>query len=447
MSDFSKFQDVFGQLTFLKSYTQLSIGFPSSGSATDDEVVAAIQTAATKLTDAFPWLSGQVINEGSGPGNSGLFKIVPYEKHQKNSPVIVKKIPELDYGEILKKKAPSSMLDGDVLAPRKGLPLSYEKNEEPAEVFSIQANFIKGGLILTFAGQHNAMDMNGQGHLIYLFSKAMKGEPFTETELREGNRDRRNVIQLLRDDEPLRDHSLLQVDPNAAQSPMPPVRWAYYRFSKTHLAELKEKALSSISNGSTGTWLSTNDALSAFFWQCLSAAREARLSLDERTMLVRASNGRRSLSPPLSPAYMGHCVTCTFIPLTFKEISNYKLGDLAARLRKELTEIDDYAVRSLVTLIARTSDKNTISYAAKIDFGKDFFLSSWAHQETENLDYGILGTPDFVRRPRFAPLESLCYLMPKSKEGDIDLGVCLRDEDFAMLAKDEEFMKYAEYIG
>lgn len=447
MTDFSKFQDVFGQLIFLKSYTQLCIGFPSNKAITDDELVVAIQTAATKLTDAFPWLGGQVINEGSGPGNSGLFKIVPYEKHQKNPPVIVKKISELDYEEIFKKKAPASMLDGDVLAARKGIPLSYEKHEEPAEVFSIQVNFIKGGVILAFATQHNAMDMNAQGHLIYLFSKAMMGKPFTETELKEGNRDRRNVIPLLKDDEPLLDHSLLKVDLNAGPPEMHPAIWVYFRFSRAHLDELKEKAISSVSNGRIGTWLSTNDAVTTFFWQRLSAARQARLSPDDRTMLVRASNGRRSLNPPLPPAYMGHCVTCTFTPLTFKEISNYKLGDLAVRLRKELMEIDDYAIRSVVTLIARTPDKSTISYAASSDLSKDILFSSWAHQETQNLDYGVLGKPDFVRRQRFAPLESLCYLMPKSRNGDIDLAACLRAEDLAMLAKDEEWTKYTEYIG
>jgi len=63
------------------------IGFPVADSIED--VVAAIQKGAAKLTDTFPRLAGQVINEGSGPGNSGLFMIVPYKIHQKNSPVIV----------------------------------------------------------------------------------------------------------------------------------------------------------------------------------------------------------------------------------------------------------------------------------------------------------------------------------------------------------------------
>lgn len=444
MTSFSKFQDVFGQLMFLKSYTQVCIGFPT-GSHSEGELVAALQTAASRLTDAFPWLGGQVVNEGSGQGNSGLFKIVPYEKHLKNPPVIVKKIPELDYEEIVRNKAPASMLDGDVLGPRKGIPVSYEKHEEPAEVFSLQANFLKGGIILNFAAQHNAMDMNGLGHLIYLFSKAMRGEPFTEMELKEGNRDRRNVIPLLTDDEPLLDHSMLRPDPNAGPPQMHPAEWVYFRFPRTGLQELKDKALASVSDGRSATWMSTNDVLTAFLWQHLSAARLARLSPAEKTILCRAINGRRALN--LSPAYMGHCVMCSFTPMIFQEIINTRLGDLTLRLRKDLSDIDEYAVRSLVTLIARTPDKNTISYAARLDLSKDLLFSSWAHQETYSLDYGILGRPDFVRRQRFLPLESLCYFMPKSREGDIDLAACLREDDLKMLAKDCEWTKYSEYIG
>lgn len=446
MNDLSQFQDVLGQLTFFKSYTQLCIGFPIVKSQ-EDEVVAAIQNAAAKLTDAFPWLAGQVINEGSGPGNSGVFRIIPYEKYQKSPPVIVKKIPDLDFEGIVKKKAPASMLDGDILAPRKGIPLSYEKEEEPAEVFCLQVNLIKGGLILTFAGHHVAMDMNGQGHLISLFAKVMHGETLSETEVTEGNRDRRNIIPLLKDDEPLLDHTMMQVDPTGGPPEMHPATWTYYRFTKATLDQLKHEALSSIRNGSTGSRLSTNDVIAAFVWQRISAARQARISPNERTHISRAVNGRPMLDPPLSLAYMGDVVTATFNSMTLEEITNAPLGDVAAALRSQLSDINSYAVRSLVTLISRTPDKNTIAYGARLKLDRDILMSSWAHQETQNLEFGVLSRPAFVRRQRFVPLESLCYLMPKTRDGDIDLAACLREEDIAMLAKDERWTTCTEYIG
>jgi len=107
---------------FILSY----IGFPVADSIED--VVAAIQKGAAKLTETFPRLAGQVINEGNGPGNSGLFKIIPYKIHQKNSPVIVKRLPHLDYQDIVENKAPISIFGGDILAPRKGIPGQLRRN-------------------------------------------------------------------------------------------------------------------------------------------------------------------------------------------------------------------------------------------------------------------------------------------------------------------------------
>lgn len=443
MNDLAQFQDEFGQLPFFKCYTQLCIGFPIDNSS-ESEIVTALETAATKLLQTFPWLAGQVINEGSGPGSSGTFKIVPYEKPQKNPPVIVKRIPDLDFAELVKKKAPASMLDGSVLAARHGVPVSYDTADGPAEVFSLQANFIKGGLILTFSGNHNAMDMNGQGHLISLFAKVLQGEALSEEEIKEGNRDRRNIIPLLKDDEPLLDHTMMIVDPAAAHPDMHDASWVYYRFSKPTLDELKQQAMSSVSNG---VRLSSNDIVSAFFWQRVSAARQARLSPDQRTQMCRAANGRRFLDPPLSPAYMGDCVTATFNSYTLKEIDKLPIGDIAMTLRNDLLSIDSYAVRSLTTLISRTKDKNMITYGARLDLGSDVVMSSWAHQQTQSLEFGLLGKPAFVRRQKFAPMESLCYLMPRTREGDIDVAACLREEDIVALGKDELWTRYVEYIG
>ena len=449
MNNLSRYQDVFGQLAFLKSYTQLCIGFSTvDASATEDALTSAIQKAAAKLTEAFPWLAGQVFKvEESCPSNSGPFKIVPYEKHVVNPPVVVTKLPNIDYEEIVRKKAPFSMLDGDILAPRKGLPSSYGKEEEPAPVFIIQANFVKNGLILTFAAQHNIMDMNGQGHLITLFAKALRGEPFTQTELTEGNRDRRNLIPLLGPDEPLQDLSMFIVNDDTPHPEPQQATWTYFRFSRAKLDELKAKALASITNANPSLRPSTNDVLTAFVWKAISTARLARLSYKDRTILSRACNARRALDPPLSPAYMGHCVACTYNLMPIKQLTESSLGDLALSLRQSLNAVDDSLIRSLVTLISRTSDKASISYSAKLDLGRDLMVSSWAEQKTASLDYGLLGTPDFVRRHRFAPMEGVMYLMPRTREGDIDAAICLRDDDFEGLRDGKDWGYFAEYIG
>lgn len=59
---------------------------------------------------------------------------------------------------------------------------------------------------------------------------------------------------------------------------------------------------------------------------------------------------------------------------------------------------------------------------------------------------GFLGTPDFVRRHRFAALEGLAYLMLRTRDGDIDVAICLRETDFEMLRENGVWGCFAEML-
>lgn len=95
-------------------------------------------------------------------------------------------------------KFPFSMLDETMVAPCKTLPGSPdESTSDSSPVFLLEANFITGGLLLTFVGQHQTMDMTGQGQIIHLFSKACRNEVFTSEELSSGNLARHNFVPYL----------------------------------------------------------------------------------------------------------------------------------------------------------------------------------------------------------------------------------------------------------
>ncbi len=85
-------------------------------------------------------------------------------------------------------------LDESIVAPRKTIP---GPSESTAEVFQLQATIIKGELVLSFLGQHQAMDGTGQAQVIHLFSKACRNESFTAEELSIGNLAAENVVLLL----------------------------------------------------------------------------------------------------------------------------------------------------------------------------------------------------------------------------------------------------------
>ncbi len=144
---------------------------------------------------------GKVVNEGSSHINSGVFKIVPSAKIPNMAVKDFRHNPALATMDAFKEvNFPFSILDENTIAPCKTLPgSSGEALFDITPVFLLHANFITGGLLLTFVGQHNTMDMTGQGHVMHLFSKACCNEQFTSEELSSGNQTRRNLIPLLGD--------------------------------------------------------------------------------------------------------------------------------------------------------------------------------------------------------------------------------------------------------
>jgi hypothetical protein len=159
-------------------------------------IINTLTNGLELLSASFPWVAGQVVNEGSGEGKSATFKIAPL----KNIPRLVVKdlqhdpsLPTMD--ALRQADFPFNMPDESIIAPRNTLPGSPDGS--PSPVFLLQVTFITGGLLLTFVGQHNVMDMTGQGQIVDLLSKACRNEQFTSEELLSGNTDRHNIIPLL----------------------------------------------------------------------------------------------------------------------------------------------------------------------------------------------------------------------------------------------------------
>jgi hypothetical protein len=54
---------------------------------------------------------------------------------------------------------------------------------------------------------------------------------------------------------------------------------------------------------------------------------------------------------------------------------------------------------------------------------------------------------DFIRRPNLPDGKNLLYVMPATREGNIDLVAGLSKEEFDSLQKDKKWNEYAEFIG
>ena len=354
---------------------------------------------------------------------------------------------------------PMSMLDESLVAPRNTIPgTSGEIVPETSAVFLVQATFINGGLLLTFLGQHNCMDGFGQGYILSLLSRACHQQLFSNEELQSGNLSRRDIIPLLKEAseapqelnfEPVQSPatSTATSEPTAAPAAPPQCVWAHFSFSADALNNLKSLATATLPSGAS--YISTDDALSAFVWQTVTRARSHRLAPEQKCQFARAVNVRKHLNIP--SGFPGQVQNMTYNTSTTKELSHEPLGIHASQLRERLdpkTSTLAHDTRALATEINNTENKSTINFIGSFDLSKDIMLSSWAGLDCYDLDFNLgLGKPQAVRRPQFVPFESLAYLMPRKRDGEIGLAICLRDEDLQQIKVDKEFTKYAVYIG
>ncbi|KAL2213778.1 hypothetical protein CC79DRAFT_78008 [Sarocladium strictum] len=442
---------IFGQLCW-DTYTVIILGFADQPGTSRDDVLDTLDKSALKLLEAYPSLAGQVVKTGQSAASSGKYEIVPYPPHQNKSPVRRKDCTKLcpAYSEIIKADAPFAMLDGDILCPMKGMGYAYEAGTE-LPVFIVQANFVEGGLLLCFASMHNALDMNGQGTVLKQFATAGRGEEFDPKLVAVEKKDANTIVPLLKPGEAPANHESMR-RPSALQAsaqpqgPPKPIVWNYWRFPAKQLEILKKEA------SSGRTWVSTNDALTAYLVQRLTAIRirEGRVSKDEIVQLQRAVDSRSVLNPPIEDGYLGHLVALADTTWnTAQELADASFADVAVESRESLKRVDDHFIRSLATLINETEDKTTIFYGAGNKAGRDFLVSSWAQLHwLAKCDFGKgLGAPDFVRRARMSPVPDLTYIMPKNSKGDMYLATSLFHEDFVGLASDKEWSSRAELVG
>lgn len=448
--------DVLGQQPLLRIYTQLCFCFFVDSNYSLRPYVQYLEAGLERLYAAFPRLSCQVVNEGLNASSSGVFRIVDGG----NIPRLVVKDLQHDPSQptmetLQAARLPFSMLDESILAPRRTLP-SPQESESEQPVFMIQATFIVGGLLLTFLGQHNAMDATGLGQAISLFSKACRDEPFTAEEIANGNMCGADINSSILTGESYPSDA---ADEYVIAQSIPPVStstsaiaispnclWVYLNFPSTSLTNLKSLAIADLPPDTP--FISTDDTITAFIYRSILRARRARLPPGTTSTLARAVDVRSHLHIPSTyPGLMQNLIRCTF---DLHEAASWPLGKIAAQLRSTLNKRERLAdaTRALAAKIVNSPDqRSSISFTANMDFSKDVAISSWTKLRCYEWDFGSeLGKAEAVRRPRFDPVESLLYVMPKTLEGEIAVTLCLREEDLELMKGDEEVERWAQLI-
>ena len=441
---FAHLQDVLGSLQMIKRYTVISLCFRHDSEISHSGIETDIKLALHKLGDALPFLAGKVIYEGRNDKHTGIAKIVPHHKEIQLVVNDLTKDPGFpDMNTLSETNYPMRNLPTDKLVPLIAVTWSTDDFDKDAPVLMLQANLVRGGLILTFSVNHATTDMTGLGMIISLFAKAYRGELYTEQELSLGNQARTDAVPLLGPDfQPGTELNDSFVRPSPAQgteNSAANAEWVYFNFAQDSAIRLKRAA----SEQEVVPYITTDDAICTLCWQAVTRARKARLR-GESTTFARPLSVRKYLG---LKGYLGYMVDVVYEHEI--DVADRPLGEIAGRLRRIVQQ--DFKIKHHIqafsTVLDKLDDKTKLVNGAQLRPNSDVVVSSYANVDCCQLSFGSLGTPEVARRPKMPPWPSLIYIMPKSKNGDLAVAVCLDQGDLLSVRQDHTFAEYAEYIG
>ena len=433
------------QFHVLNGYSMLAFGFELPEDVDRDAIVSSLQTALDQLIEQIPWLGDQVTTN-----DSGLRTLSAWPEDVPKARVIVKDCDDTitPMAELLAQNGPISKLPGKVLSPWNALPLPHGI-AGPVPVIAFQANFVRGGLILNLIQHHTFMDGVAAFQLLKLYALLLNGQELPAEDLEQANRDRTKVIPLIPDGEPVKEFPEL-VPPPGWQFVMPTVwpKWCVFQMPVASLAEIVKAAREVDDEAETGSRISSDDILSAFYWQRLCRIRVANgMSPDLSSKLTRAVNARAPLGIP--PSYLAAqvCPLNTRLPLS--SVIEFSIPKLARILRANLVDAaTEWSVRSFATFMSKSTlaERASLLYTGTHNCDTDIGCSNISRLEKPKGAWGPLGECRFYRLTEEAPIPG-SFRLAEPENGIHPVTVCLPEQDLNGLMEDEEWKKYATYVG
>lgn len=217
------------------------------------------------------------------------------------------------YAELRASNFPIAKLTTTNLSPLGVMP------QPPQPVMAAQANFIKGGLLLTVAVHHSVCDASAVYTILESWANntsAAQGlanptnyDPVSNDRTLLMNGDTSAKIEefpeyFIQPTPVVTSTATVELhQQNAIPFNLPPMSWKIFYFSPESLAAIKQSADA----------YSTTDALTSFVWRHMTLARNspdqqtaAADGAEKTTALLCAVDVRNRTSPPLPPTYLGN---------------------------------------------------------------------------------------------------------------------------------------------
>ena len=174
---------------------------------------------------------------------------------------------------------------------------------------------------------------------------------------------------------------------------------------------------SAISVGlSGGTYISSDDVITAKIWRSMAKARCVQLNLpldsDAPTTIVRAVNIRRRMDPPLALGYFGNAIAQLSVTVSVVELFSMSIKDISLHLRQKILE---YGPKQLAARVLWMREQQKMGGKAVTKFDSNaltFIVSSWCFSNLDWSDANFGEKPLCFDHACFVPFVSVITRSP-----------------------------------
>ncbi|KAL8898397.1 MAG: hypothetical protein Q9207_006720 [Kuettlingeria erythrocarpa] len=374
------------------------------------------------------------------------------------------------YEELTKAGMPSSLLEREIFGP----PITMEQRP-----LKIQVNFIPGGCLLFIISSHVFCDAWGFYVMCDRLAQYCRHVDDSAVEPRDDRAFDGGIVAgnpMLSRERSGIDYDRLKRRPELWEmlgldwrpkerswgvlltelKPPKAVRSCTFSLHPEALARLKETATGR-TGAQAGNRISTNDAIIALLWRCILKVRVAggrRMFLDDnQSMHMVAMDARQQLSPPVPPSYPGNVVMYSMarMPIDLITAPETTLATVAGALRKSLNAYRRPDLfRDAMDLAASIPDARQLGLAFPTWLAENLVTSSISGIPFYEIDFGGTfggsGKPDYFRYPK-GGFEGLCFVMPRQRNGVLELFLSMEASQMDDLIRDAEFATYAHFVS
>ncbi|KAH8588892.1 putative enoyl-CoA hydratase/isomerase family protein [Bisporella sp. PMI_857] len=435
---------------FPPSHAKRILCFSLPQKADKEMIISHLHIALHYTVQDLPFLAGSIVpvslEEESHPW---LCNIVPKGAARLD----VKDLSDkLSFAALVESNFSHDLLNTDELySPHKAVHVQHSHRD----VCRFQANFIDGGLLIAVSVIHIVADGRGVTEIIKIFAehfrKAQSGElgypldmtkdvyRFNRTEIVTGNGIPGSIeAHAAWTSTAANTHSqLVDIETSCCRT---------YRISAEALMALKNAAI--LTSAASNSWISTNDAISAFIWRSIMVARHRAgfLGADKEVHIAQPVDCRARLG--LDKPYFGNVLYMTQSTLPFSDLADPRSGlSVAAQIiRAEIQLATAEQFRDIVSYAEQTKQETQTRMKIIDEISTaGIILTSHFKFGLYEIDFGPAFEGRRVKALRFparGTIAGAVIVLPKLLDGSCEFMITEQKRTIDCFADDEIFCRF-----